>query len=181
MDNDSNQQTLGILARWYATPLDQQQAEALRQHAVQRRSRAIKRSPERGGISRTAILMEAIANFWLTGKLSAQLDSATSPLQKSIHGRILAQTIRGQLLISRQIAGGLEALKLSFKLAAPLLKADDYFLLMARYKHFEGLPLTAKAQSGKSEGELRNLGGVIKKLRRGLVNKLKHDPTDIYG
>lgn len=173
--------TPGILARWYATPLDQQQAEAFIQQAARRRSSAIKRSPEQGGISRMAILMEAIGEFWLTGEISSQLTPSNSALQKSIHGRILAQTIRGQLLISRQIEGGLDDLKQSFKLAAPLLKADDYFLLMERYKSFEGLPLAAKAQPGKTENELVNLGGVIKKLRQGITNKIKHDPTDLYG
>lgn len=175
------QQPSGILARWYATPLDQPQAEALRERAEQRRSHAVKRSPERGAISRTAILMEAIANFWLTGEISAQLNSPALPLQRSIHGRILAQTIRGQLLISRQLAGGLEDLKQSFTLAAPLLKADDYFLLMERYRRFEALTLTKKPQAGKTENELLNLGGVIKKLRQGISNKIKHDPTDLYG
>ena len=188
-NNGSNQQTPlrnpqqapGILARWYATPLDQQQAEALLLRAEQRRSHTIKRSPERGAVSRTAILMEAIANFWLTGEIAAQLDSPASPLKKSIHGRILAQTIRGQLLISRQLAGGLEDLKQSFKLAAPLLKADDYFLLMERYKSFEALPQTEKPQAGKTESKLINLGGVIRKLRQGTSGKIKHDPTDLYG
>ncbi|MCW8982946.1 MAG: hypothetical protein OQK13_02780, partial [Gammaproteobacteria bacterium] len=61
MTSNTEQPNPGILARWYATPLDQQQAEALKQQAAHRRSQAIKRSPERGGISRTAILMEAIA------------------------------------------------------------------------------------------------------------------------
>lgn len=184
-NNSSNQQnpqqTPGILARWYATPLDQQQAEALLQCAEQRRSRAIKQSPESGTISRTAILMEAIANFWLTGEISAQLKSPSSPLQRSIHGKILAQTIRGQLLISRQLAGGLEDLKQSIKLAAPLLKADDYFLVMERYKSLEALPQTEKPQAGKTENELLNLGGVIQQLRKGITTRIKHDPTDIYG
>ncbi len=185
MDNGSNRQHSkqppGILARWYATPLDQPQAEALLQQAAQRRSRAITQSPERGAISRTAILMEAIANFWLTGEIAAQLKSPSSPLQRSMHGRILAQTIRGQLLISRQLAGGLEDLKQSFKLAAPLLKADDYFLLMERYKSFEALPQTEKPQAGKTENELLNVGGVIRKLSKGVTTKIKHDPTDLYG
>lgn len=178
---DSSEPTLGILARWYATPLNLQQAEALKKRAEKRRRDAIKRSPERDAISRTAILMEAIANFWITGDISPQLDSITSPLQKSIHGKILAQTIKGQLLVSNQLAGGLDDLKLSFKLAAPLLKANDYFLLMERYKSFEGLPLTEKPQSAKTENELLNLGGVIKKLRQGISIKIKHDPTDLYG
>ncbi|HEA25493.1 MAG TPA: hypothetical protein ENH92_00065 [Ectothiorhodospiraceae bacterium] len=185
MDNGSNRQHSkqppGILARWYATPLDQPQAEALLQQAAQRRSRAITQSPERGAISRTAILMEAIANFWLTGEIAAQLKSPSSPLQRSMHGRILAQTIRGQLLISRQLAGGLEDLKQSFKLAAPLLKADDYFLLMERYKSFEALPQTEKPQAGITENELLNVGGVIRKLSKGVTTKIKHDPTDLYG
>lgn len=185
MTDGSNQQTPkqapGILARWYATPLDQPQAEALRERAEQRRSSAVKRSPERGTISRTAILMEAIANFWLTGEIASQLNSPASPLQNSIHGRILAQTIRGQLLISRQLAGGLEELKQSFKLATPLLKADDYFLLMERYKRFEALPQTEQPQAGKTEKELLNLGGVIQKLRKGITTRIKHDPTDLYG
>lgn len=193
MTNGSNRQTPnrnpqrnphklpGILARWYATPLDQPQAETLRQCAEQRRSQAVKRSPERGAISRTAILMEAIANFWLTGEISAQLNSPASPLQRSMHGRILAQTIRGQLLMSRQLAGGLEVLKQSFKLATPLLKADDYFLLMERYKGFEALPQTEQPHAGKTESELLNLGGVIRKLRKGVTTKIKHDPTDLYG
>ncbi|MDH3355723.1 MAG: hypothetical protein OEL79_10975 [Chromatiales bacterium] len=181
MTKNSKEYIPGILARWYASPLDPQQAEELKKSAVLRRKQAITRSPERGAISRTAILMEAVADFWLTGELSSQLDSPSSPLQKSSHGKILAQTIRGQLLISRQIEGGLADLKESFKLAAPLLKADDYFLLMERYKHFETLPLTKNAQSVKTEYELLNLGGVIKKLRQGISSKLKHDPTDIYG
>jgi len=184
-NNSSNQQNPqqapGILARWYATPLDQQQAEALLQRAEQHRSRAIKQSPESGTISRTAIIMESIANFWLTGEISAQLKSPSSPLQRSIHGKILAQTIRGQLLISQQLVGGLEDLKQSFKLAAPLLKADDYFLLMERYKSFEALPQTEKPQAGKTENELLNLSGVIRKLRKGITTKSKHDSTDLYG
>jgi hypothetical protein len=173
--------TPGILARWYANPLNQLQAEALKNSAQKRRQRALKRSPERGGVSRTAILMEAIADFWLTGELSAQLASPASPLQRSAHGQILAQTIRGQLLISRQIFGGMEELRQSFKVAAPLLKAADYFLLMERYKNFEALPLTENPQRGKSVSELFNLGGVIQKLSQGTVNKMKHDPTDLYG
>jgi len=172
-----NKYSPGILARWYATPLDQQQAGDLKEQAEARQQQAIKK----GRTSRVAILMEAVSHFWLSGEILHQLDSSTSPLRKSIHGKLLAQTISGQLLMSRQLSGGFERLQKSFKLAASLLKADDYFLLMERYKNLENIPLSKTAQNPKSLEELLNLGGVIEKLQDCKSKKIVHDPGDLYG
>ena len=166
-----------ILSSWYATPLNHNQATDLIKQATVRRLRAVKGGRE----SHVSFFMEGIASFWLDDALPPKFEYPNPILHHSIHGRALLFTIVGQLLISRQMEGALSYLNESFKLATPLLKAEDYFLLMERYKAFESIPLFESPKSGKTLDELLNLGGVIKKLRHGITNEIKHNPTDIYG
>lgn len=136
MVSDELQLSLGA---WYADPMGPDQADTLlrqvqqAQHSAHRRRTSCSACP----------FHELIARFWLgrsTDALYEQLMIDGHPPRR----RALAELVRGQLLMSRRLAGAMERLRNGFFLAAPQLPAVEYFQILKRHDLLALLPLSSR-------------------------------------
>lgn len=163
-----------MLTIWYAQPLSLAEAHRLRQQALQRQQRGLRR----GQASRVALLMELIATFWLEVSYTHQLH----PHDRSAHFVALESLIWGQLMMSRRQQGAHQQLAHGFKLAVPLLSAAGYLMLMQRHQRLNRLPLAPTPLPAATLQQLCATAGVIEQLSASARRTHPfHDPTDVYG
>lgn len=151
-----------LLARWYATPLDRDAAVALLRAAQQREAMRVRR----GKSCYTCRLQRMIAHYWLGKEIDEELRALQLRLRNTAHGRILAELIYGQLLMSQRRTGAMTALDHAFHTARHLLTPADYFVLFKRHGLLSHLPLGTQPQQPLSLAELLTTAVVIERLTR---------------
>lgn len=149
-----------MLARWYATPLDRNAANALLHTAQQREAVRVRR----GKSCYTCRLQRMIAHFWLGKEIDEEFRALQQRLRLTAHGRILAELIYGQLLMSQRRNGAMAALDRAFHSAHHLLTPSDYFVLFKRHGLLRRLPLGAQPQPSLSLADLLTTATVIERL-----------------
>ncbi len=170
---------LGILARWYAEPLNHDEAQALLSLCVEREQRLLKRS----GRPTLSPLLKLIALHWLDEPTEAHYQHLLSRQEKSVHAEILKPLIYGQLLMSRQKNGAISYLDEAFTQARLLLRPEDYFAVMKRHQLLKQLPLGGSDSAGLRLDALLATAGVIERMKEGNGERpgFWHDPNDTYG
>ena len=148
-----------LLADWYATPLSQAEATALLAE--------VRHQP---GLE--AQLLSWIAGFWLKGDASMHYQTLRAT-QSDTRDRALVELIYGQLLTSIKREGAYESLAQGFKLAAPYLDADEYFVLMKRHELLAFLPTQTSPAKPQALNDLLTEAQVIKRLRKDRSQDLK--------
>lgn len=170
---------LGILARWYAEPLSQNEAEQLLSLSIKREQELLKCS------ARPALspLLKLIAFHWLGESTKAHYQHLLSRREKSIHADILKPLIYGQLLMSRQKEGAMDYLDEAFGQAQLLLRPEDYFSVMNRHQLLKQLPLGGGNNAGLALDALLATAGVIGRMKEGNGERpgFWYDPNDTYG
>jgi len=150
------------LSRWYATPLDRDSAETLLRTAQQREAIRIRR----GKSCYTCRLQRMIAHYWLGKEIDEEFHALQHRLRNTAHGRILAELIYGQLLMSKRRPGAMAALNNAFHHARHLLIPADYFALFKRHDLLHKLPLGSELQKGLSLEELLTTAAVIERMTK---------------
>lgn len=149
-----------LLARWYATPLDRDAAAELLHRAQQREALRVRR----GKSCYTCRLQRMVAHYWLGKEIDEEFHALTQRLRNTAHGRILAELIYGQLLMSQRRNGAMAALDHAFHAACHLLTPSDYFVLFKRHNLLRRLPLGTEGQKRLSLEALLTTAAVIKRM-----------------
>lgn len=172
-------QGLGILARWYAEPLNLDEAEQLLSLNVKREQERLKRH----GSPLISPHIKLIALHWLGEPIEGHYHHLISRKGKSIHAEILKPLIYGQLLMSREQNGAIGYLDQAFAQARLLLRPEDYFTMMKRHQLLKQLPLGSGNAAGKTLEALLATAGVIERMKESNGERLRfrHDPNDTYG
>ncbi len=170
---------MGILARWYAEPLNREQAEALIRQCESRQQALLKRH----GRSHLSPLLKLIALHWLGEPVAGHYHHLRSKQEKSIHVEILKPLIYGQLLMSRRQEGATLYLDEAFERARLLLRPDDYFAVVNRQKLLKELPVGGAADNGETLDTLLTTAGVIEQMKQSQGGRpgYSRDPNDLYG
>ncbi len=148
------------LSFWYATPLDRDTAETLLRSAQQREAIRIRH----GKSCYTCRLQRMIAHFWLGKEIDEEFHALQHRLRRTAHGRIFAELVYGQLLMSQRRSGAMAALDQAFHAARHLLTPGDYFVLFNRHNLLRRLPLGIEAQKGLFLEELLTTSAVIERM-----------------
>jgi hypothetical protein len=168
------------LAGWFAEPLTAQQAaDGLA------RIRQLTRSTVSGEQSRSAAqVAEMIVRYWLGHDIAAAYQNTLAPLRRR-HERALLKLCYGQLLLARKVDSAWQYLDSGFELAANILQAEEYFLVLKRHQLLRALALSAKPSSPMRLNELLDEAEVIRRLTGGRggthrlpVGPTHHDTTD---
>lgn len=169
----------GILARWYAEPLSQEQAKRLLQLATEREQRILKSF----GRPYLSPLLRLVALHWLGESTEESYQHLLSRKEKSVHAEILKPLLYGQLLMSRRIEGGMVYLDAAFDKARLLLRPEDYFVVIKRHQLLRTLPLEKGALAGESLQSLLTTAAVIQRMQAAHTGRAEftHDPNDTYG
>jgi hypothetical protein len=168
------------LAAWFADPLTAQQAaDGLSRIRQLTRSR-VSDGPERPAVQAA----EMIARYWLGYDVVAAYQNTLAPLRRH-HDRALLKLCYGQLLMARKVDSAWQHLDSAFELAANILQAEEYFLVLKRHQLLRALALSAKPSSPMRLDELLNEAEVIQRLtgarggtHRSPVGRTHHDTTD---
>ena len=170
---------LGILARWYAEPLNRDEAELLLALSRKREQELLKRH----GSPLLSPLLKLIALHWLGEPTEGHYHHLLSRKEKSVHAEILKPLIYGQLLMSRQQHSAMEYLDLAFAQARLLLRPEDYFAVMKRHQLLKQLPLGKSDSASLTLEALLATAGVIERMKEGNGERpgFTHDPNDTYG
>ncbi len=158
--SDTNKGDSALLAHWFATPLDRDAAAALLYTAHQREAVRVRR----GKSCYTCRLQRMIAHYWLGKEIDEEFRTLQLRLRGTPHGRILAELIYGQLLMSQRRPGAMQALNNAFHNARNLLSPSDYFVLFKRHTLLGKLPLGIEGQKGLSLEELLTTAAVIERM-----------------
>jgi len=151
-----------VLSDWYGDPIDAASAKAL----LERAERRLQSRLCHGGRCFTLHVLRMICRHWL------QSDSALEYRQLAALAcddgeRALVELVYGQLLISGMRLSAREHLARGFALAARLLDAADYFVLLRRHELLEYLPLSETPAVARDLDSLLRQAGVIRRLRIG--------------
>ncbi|HEY0722049.1 MAG TPA: hypothetical protein VGE50_12435 [Gammaproteobacteria bacterium] len=111
-------------------------------------------------------LQRMIAHYWLGKEIGEEFQVLQLRLRNTAHGRILAELIYGQLLISQRRSGAMAALDHAFHAARHLLMPNDYFVLFKRHNLLRKLPLGAEPQKELSLEELLTTAAVIERMTK---------------
>lgn len=153
-----------LLARWYAMPLDRDAARALLDLAQQREALRVRR----GKSCYTSRLQQMVAHFWLGKEIDDEFHALQLLMHNTAHGRILAELIYGQLLMSQRRSGAMAALDHAFYSARHLLTPGDYFVLFNRHGRLRLLPIGAQPLQPLSLTDLLTTASVIERLTASL-------------
>lgn len=170
---------LGILARWYAEPLNHNDAQALLEVSQRREQALLKRH----GRSYLSPLLKLVALHWLGERTDEYYHYLTSQHSGSTHLQILKPLLYGQLLMSRRLDGAMQYLDEAFLHARLLLRPDDYFTLMKRHQVLKRIPLSDKGARPESLTELLTTASVIERMQDNPEKRkgFWYDPNDTYG
>jgi hypothetical protein len=156
----SEEKLPSLLGRWYGDPLDRETAERLLANAQQRQTVRLRA----GRSCYTCRLQQMVAHYWFGKEIDEEFHALRLPLLRTAHGRILAELIYGQLLMSQRRSGAMESLNSAFHNARNLLTPCDYFVLFKRHNLLNNLPLGSEAQKALSLDELVTTAAVIERL-----------------
>ena len=156
----NRQHPTSLLGRWYATPLTREEASALLADAEARRSERLRQ----GRPCRVCRLQQMVAHFWLGKEIDEEFRALQQRLHNTAHGRILAELIYGQLLMSQRRSGALASLDHAFHIARNLLAPSDYFVLFKRHNLLRQLPLGTAIEKGQSLEELLTTAAVVVRM-----------------
>lgn len=166
----NHQHPTSLLGRWYATPLTREEASTLLAAAEARRTERLRH----GRSCRVCLLQQMVAHFWLGKEIDEEFRALHQRLHKTAHGRILAELIYGQLLMSQRRSGALAPLDRAFHAARNLFAPSDYFVLFKRHNLLRQLPLGTEIEKGQSLEELLTTAAVVERMthaQRGGVRK----------
>ena len=176
-----NENTKGLLAQWFASPLSRVEAEALWQQATERRDRRLRR----GYPSLIPCLQQLCARFWLEQSIEADYQQLRARFQRRRSRRALAllELCVGQLFASRGLKDALPHLQQGFALARELFTASDYFIVHQRHQLLAQLPMANQPGPPQDLKQLLNTAGVIVRMRQSRPQRTpyQHDPNDTYG
>lgn len=150
------------LSDWFALPLSVEQAQCLSDMA----RRGLQQGLVQGVPRFQSQLMLAIGRYWLSSGERAELDNL-AVVARGVEQQALVALVTGQLLVSSRRPGGRLALERGFQLAAPLLSAEGYLMLMKRHALLASLGETERTQPPLSLAELVLEAQVIQCLRKG--------------
>lgn len=167
----------GLLARWYAAPLDEAAARRLLVAADARSQSRLRR----GQPCRVCSLMRLAARHWLGAPTDADYAALRVKLAGSAHGRLLLDTLYGQLLMAERRPGAFEHLQHAFTAAHHLLKPGDYFTLLHRLDTLRHLPPTTEAVPPASLEQLLTTALVVRRLSPVRPSPPAGDPGDMHG
>ena len=176
-----NENTKGLLAQWFASPLSQVEAEALWQQAEQRHAARLRE----GRSSLLPRLQQLCARFWLGQSIEADYQQLRARFQHRHSRRALAllELCVGQLFASRGLKDALPHLQRGFALARELFAAGDYFIVHRRHQLLAQLPLASQPGPPQDMQQLLNTAGVIVRMKQTRPQRApyQHDPNDTYG
>lgn len=168
----------GWLARWYASPLSVDAANELLRQADEREQR----QRRRGVDCLTCRLQKMVAHFWLGAPIDHEFEVLSRTRRGSIHARIGAELLYGQLLMSRRLPGGMAHLERVFEWGSHLLQSADYFVLIKRHQMLRRLPLMPQSHPPATLEQLLTTSAIMQRLQQGQLDQPRgHDPNDIYG
>jgi hypothetical protein len=124
------------LAAWLAEPLPAAQARA----ALAVLGRRPAGGPDGPGKAFGVHLGEMICRYWAGHDIEADYRNL-SALYRGEREQATLELVSGQLLIARRLRGALHHLDRGFALAARLLGAEDYFVVLGRHELLRQLPL----------------------------------------
>ncbi len=148
------------LAGWYAEPLEQAQAQALRAQA----QRTIRQAYASGSCAFGGRLQQLMARFRLGHSIEQEADSLLVTSQ-AVRERALIELVHGQLLLSVRGADAMRHLDAGFRLAADLLSPEEYFAVLKRHEWLRILPLQAQPLAAQGLQQLLAEAVVIRRLR----------------
>ena len=149
-----------LLGRWYGDPLHRTEAEALLDAAQQRQAKRLRHYRS----CYVCHLQRMIAHYWLGKEIDEEFRDIQLRLRNTAHGRILAELIYGQLLMSQRRNGSMAALDHAFHIARHLLTPGDYFVLVKRHWLLGRLPYCETPQPSLSLEELLTTAAVIERM-----------------
>jgi hypothetical protein len=125
-----------------------------------------------------------IVRYWLGYDIAAAYQNTLAPLRRR-HDRALLKLCYGQLLMARKVETAWQHLDSGFELAANILQAEEYFLVLKRHQLLHALALSATPSSPMRLDELLNEAEVIQRItgarggtHRLTVGQSHHDTTD---
>ena len=158
--------TPGLLARWYADPIEEAAARALLTR----------------GDGCTHSLARMAAHAALGEPFEGDHHCAAAPCGRSAHGRALRELLYGQLLVARRLRTGLDHLESGFQLTASLLASHDYFTVSERHALLRWLPLGNQPKPPQPLQALLTEAAVVRRLRQSIEPRLlSPDQRDIIG
>ena len=164
------------LSGWYGDPMPPPAAQAL----LDRTERRLRSRLCHGGRCFPLNVLRMICRYWLPSD-SALDYRQLSALARDDGDRALVELVYGQLLISGRRLTAREHLARGFSLAARLLDAADYFVLLQRHELLEFLPLSETPALAQDLGALLKQAAVIRRLRDGERRHVRNAHHDTVG
>jgi hypothetical protein len=151
-----------LLGRWFARPLGTGAAQRLLDAAEAR----AERRRRRGVSCHTCRLQRIAALFWLGRAFEDEAEWLATQVSGTAHGRVLLDTLLGQLLLARRQADALPHLERAFDAGRALLAPGDYFRVLARLALWRRLPPLTQPAPAFGLEQLLATAGVIDRLQR---------------
>lgn len=148
------------LASWLADPLDGDQAQRLLEGVRQRMHAGRTDDAERFSLR----LAELIGCYWAGDDIESAYQTM-SALPGDAYRHALLELCRGQLFMARRRLPAQQHLDRGFQLAAHLLEAEDYFLVLRRHELLRQLPLAATPGDAATLEALLREAQVIARLK----------------
>jgi hypothetical protein len=150
------------LSDWYGDPIDAAFAKAL----LERTERRLRSRLCHGGRCFPLHVLRMICRHWLQSDNTLEYRQLFA-LACDDGERALVELVYGQLLSSGMRLSARDHLARGFALAARLLDAADYFVLLRRHELLEYLPLSETPAVAQDLESLLRQAGVIRRLRIG--------------
>ena len=168
------------LASWFADPLTRQQAAVWLARIRRRTGSALSDDQARLGLKAA----ELIVRYWHGDNIDAVLGT-TLALFRQRRERALLKFCYGQLLIARKVDKAWRYLDSGFDLAAHILEAEDYFIVLKRHALLRVLALSPGPSKPMRLDDLLTEAEVIQRItaagggtRRSTRGPLHYDTTD---
>jgi hypothetical protein len=150
------------LSDWYGDPILPSAAQVL----LDRTERRLRSRLCHGGRCFPLHALRMICRHWLLSD-SAMDYRQLAALARDDGERALVELVYGQLLISGRRLTAREHLARGFSLAARLLDAAEYFVVLRRHELLDYLPLSDTPVKAQELGSLLTQAAVIRRLRHG--------------
>ncbi len=166
------------LQAWYADPLPAARVRPLLETV---RAHRLRKSSAPGKPFALA-LQEWLGRFWLGRATDADYHSVRSQAENA-RDRALVELIRGQLSMSRKLSGAMQQLDAGLALAADLLEARQYLVVLKRHEVLRHLALSAQPALAQDLASLLCEARVQLRLKRSMGRTQRHpsDPYDTFG
>ena len=148
------------LSAWYGDPLPVTVAAAL----VERAGETEQARLRAGMPCFQPQLLALVCRAWLDDDPRRVFERHAVPATTR-HERSLLALVQGQRLASSKLVSAMRYLQNGFRLAAPLLDANEYIELLRRHELLEYLPLSDRPQPPQALDALLREAAVVKRLR----------------